>query len=257
MTMTELIKISDQVFGSDRITVQTVSARDLHAFLEVRKDFSTWVKARIEQYGFVEHNDFVTAQNLRSPVLGSAKARAQIAIDYYLSIDMAKELAMVERNDKGKQARQYFLECERRAKQVATTGGFSIPKTMHEALRLAADLSEAKDKAEEQLALAAPKIEFHDTVAEAINCQPIQEVAKVMNMGPNKLFSRLREEGILMPNNLPYQRYIDDGYFRVIENKFKDKNKEAHIYSRTLVTGKGLIYIQRKMAGGQNSLSLH
>jgi phage anti-repressor protein len=86
--------------------IETVDARELHNSLEVRKDFSTWIKDRIAQYGFVDNRDFVG-----SPELGS-----EHRIEYRLSLDMAKELAMVERNAKGKQARQYFIECERKLK---------------------------------------------------------------------------------------------------------------------------------------------
>jgi len=96
-------------------TIQTVNARDLHAFLEVGKDFSTWINDRIQQYKFVFSVDYTTYEDLRSPVSGSSKARAQKVTEYAISIDMAKELAMVERNDKGRAARRYFIECERRA----------------------------------------------------------------------------------------------------------------------------------------------
>jgi phage anti-repressor protein len=99
--------------------VPTVSARHLHAFLEVGKDFSDWVKGRVDAFGFVEGQDFVVIEGLRSPVLGSAKSRAQTTKEYHLSIDMAKELSMVERNEKGKQARRYFIERERRTVEGA------------------------------------------------------------------------------------------------------------------------------------------
>lgn len=86
-------------------TKQAVNARDLHAFLEVGKDFSNWMKDRINQYEFTENQDFVC-----SPVLASEGRGGHNRIDYHLSLDMAKELSMVERNEKGKQARQYFIE---------------------------------------------------------------------------------------------------------------------------------------------------
>lgn len=101
-------------------SVQTVDARELHQYLAVGKDFSTWIKDRIRQYEFSEGLDYVTAENLRSPKSGSAKARPQILIDYHLTLDMAKELAMVERNDRGRAARRYFIECERRAQASPT-----------------------------------------------------------------------------------------------------------------------------------------
>ena len=100
--MNELIQVAERHIGDG--TIQTVNARDLHAFLEVGKDFSTWIKGRIEQYGFVENQDFVTFD--AAPQNGGAGNRGH-RVEYAISLDMAKELAMVERNDKGKQARQF------------------------------------------------------------------------------------------------------------------------------------------------------
>jgi phage anti-repressor protein len=97
--MQELIKIEK------RNGIETVNARDLWEFIESKQDFSTWIKNRIEKYLFVENEDFT----LHKFVVGKATQ-----IDYYISIDMAKELAMVENNLKGKEARQYFIECERK-----------------------------------------------------------------------------------------------------------------------------------------------
>ena len=101
--------------------VPTVSARQLHSFLEVGKIFTTWIQERIVSFGFVEGQDFVMIEGLSLPNLGGAKSRAQTTKEYYLSIDMAKELSMVERNERGKQARRYFIECEKRMVEGTTT----------------------------------------------------------------------------------------------------------------------------------------
>ena len=111
--MNELIKIEKSNVGGDLI--ETVNARELYQFLEVGKDFSTWIKNRIEQYGFAEGVDFVTME--AAPQNGGAGNRG-FKVEYYIAIDMAKELAMVERSDKGREARRYFIECEKRLKQV-------------------------------------------------------------------------------------------------------------------------------------------
>lgn len=92
------------------VSVQTVSARALHLFLRVGKDFSTWIKDRIEQYGFVEGVDFVMFD--AAPQNGGAGNRG-VRKEYAITIDMAKELSMVERNEMGRAARRYFIECER------------------------------------------------------------------------------------------------------------------------------------------------
>lgn len=100
--------------------VQTVNARDLHTFLGVGKDFSNWIKDRISQYNFAENSDFAVFAGS-----GGNPSGGRPSIEYAISIDMAKEMAMVERNEKGKQVRQYFIECERQARAV--TGSSSRP----------------------------------------------------------------------------------------------------------------------------------
>lgn len=94
-------------------TAETVNARDLHEFLEIGRDFSNWIKARIEQYGLEDDTDFVVISRSPKRAYGNRGATK----DYYISLDMAKELAMVERNEKGKQACRYFIECERQLRE--------------------------------------------------------------------------------------------------------------------------------------------
>ncbi len=93
---------------------QCVDARHLHTFLEVGRDFTTWIKDRIAEYGFVVEQDF----SVCSPNSGSKKRGGVNRVDYILTLAMAKELAMVEKNEKGREARRYFLECERLAKEA-------------------------------------------------------------------------------------------------------------------------------------------
>lgn len=112
--MNELIEISERTIGQS--AVQSVNARDLHAFLGVGRDFSNWVKDRIEQFEFQPGTDFEIFEDLTSPNPASSNSRARRLTEYALSLDMAKELSMVERNARGKEARLYFIECERRLK---------------------------------------------------------------------------------------------------------------------------------------------
>ena len=230
-----LISVVDRSIGSD--TVQTVNARDLHSFLENGDKFATWIKDRVEQYGFIEGTDFTTYSE------STEKGRPRI--EYAVSLDMAKELAMVERNQKGKEARQYFIECERRAKSnvVDIGSALSDPSKLRVLLL---GYTEKVIELEQKLIVAAPKVAFHDAVCEAINGQTVQEVAKVLGTGQNRLFRWLRTSGVLMQNNQPYQSHIDNGNFRVVERQYKDPRGEVHTYTRTLVTGKGLSYIQKR-----------
>jgi len=123
----------------------------------------------------------------------------------------------------------------------------AIPQTLPEALRLAADLAEQKAVLEAKVQADAPKVQFHDQVTEAINCQTVEEVAKVLGTGKIRMFRWLRQEGFLMSDNNPYQSYLDRGYFKVIEAQYNDKKHgDSHTYTKTLITGKGLTFFQKR-----------
>lgn len=92
---------------------QAVNARDLHAFLESKQDFSTWIKNRIDKYDLVENVDYVAAPQ----IYGTANGGHSTRLEYALTIDAAKELSMVEGNEKGKEARRYFIACEKELKE--------------------------------------------------------------------------------------------------------------------------------------------
>lgn len=109
----ELIKTTGITLNGDKITA--VNARDLWKFLESKQDFSTWIKRRIEKYDFIEGQDYLLHKFVEQLPSG-----AKHCIEYLISLDMAKELAMVENNERGRQARQYFIEVEKRFRN---TGG--------------------------------------------------------------------------------------------------------------------------------------
>ncbi|MBJ8938547.1 phage antirepressor KilAC domain-containing protein [Citrobacter koseri] len=125
----------------------------------------------------------------------------------------------------------------------------SIPKTLPEALRLAADLAEQKQQLENQLAIAAPKVEFADRVGESEGIL-IGNYAKVVKLGQNKLFAWLRDNGILIASgsrrNVPKQEYMDRGYFTVKETAV-NTNHGIHISFTTKLTGKGQQWLTRKL----------
>ena len=102
--MNELIQISSAIVGENES--ETVNARELHAFIESKQEFSSWIKNRVEQYGFEVGKDFLITLS-KSPIGRSTR-------EYHITLDMAKELGMVERNAKGKAVREYFIACERK-----------------------------------------------------------------------------------------------------------------------------------------------
>lgn len=127
---------------------------------------------------------------------------------------------------------------------------FAIPNTLSGALMLAAKQAEQIEKQGALIEQQKSAVEFHGTVCDAINAQTVEEVAKVLGTGRNRLFDWLRTRKIFKSDNLPYQDFIDRQYFRVTERAYTDKKGEAHTYTRTLVTGKGLAYIQSNFSAG-------
>ena len=158
----ELIAVTQAVLGDD--AVATVNARDLHAFLEAGKTFSEWIKDRIAQYGFVEGQDYAVT-NSKTGIRRNVTQR-----DYHISLDMAKELAMVERNDKGREARKYFIQCEKQLR-----GQVAIPQDEEEVARLYLAAVQEKKRLQQRIAanVLVPRPAVEET-AEGIALQNIK-----------------------------------------------------------------------------------
>jgi phage anti-repressor protein/phage antirepressor YoqD-like protein len=228
--------------------VQSVDARQLHQFLEVQSHFKDWITRRIEDFDFVDGRDFFSAQK-------RAENSKGLKTEYTLSISMAKEISMVERSEKGKEARLYFIACEVALRQAAAPA-FVIPTTLSGALLLAGELAAKVEEQSAALALAAPKVAFHDTVTAsptvcqlAVACQ----LAK-LKFGRNTLYRKLRERGVLIDggnrHNLPKQQYVDRGLFQVNESKYNHpKTEEPIITFTTYATQKGIDWLVKTFAG--------
>ena len=130
--------------------------------------------------------------------------------------------------------------------QIRKTGGYVAPRTYAEALRAYADEVEQRERLERERQELLPKAEFFDAVTDSKTAISIGETAKVLDagIGQNKLFAFLRDNNILKSDNTPYQRYIDMGYFRVVEQKY-EVNGEIRISIKTLVFQKGIDFIRR------------
>lgn len=133
------------------------------------------------------------------------------------------------------------LETEKR------NGGFIIPQTLSQALMLAAKQAEQIEEQQKLIEVQKPKADFFDAVAESKTAVPMNDVSKVLaikGMGRNNLFEFLRQKKVLMNNNQPYQKYVDAGYFRVVEQHYQ-RNGEECISFKTLVYQRGVDYIRR------------
>lgn len=237
--MNELIKITEH--NGQR----AVNARELHAFLESKQQFADWIKDRIEKFGFVENQDFEVFQNFMKNPQGGRPSK-----EYALSIDMAKELSMVENNERGRQARKYFIECEKAYRAAKTPQTYlealkALVASEEERQKLALENKQQAEKIEED----RPKVEFFDDVADSKTAVELGIAAKTLNfanIGRNNLFEFLRNNKILMEkHNVPYQKYIDCGYFRIIEQRYDRADGVSCINFKTLVYQRGIDFIRK------------
>lgn len=231
--MNELIKVD---FSGEK---PAVSARELHEFLEVGADYSHWFK-RMCEYGFSEGQDFTS---FLTESTGGRPAQ-----DAAISIDMAKEICMLQRNEKGKQARQYFLQLER--------DWNSPERVMARALQIA----DRKIKAlEEEKETNRPKVLFADSVAASKTSILVGELAKLLkqngvNIGQNRLFDWLRSNGYLIRRqgtdyNMPTQRSMELGLFEIKETSITHADGHTSVNKTPKVTGKGQQYFVNAFLG--------
>jgi len=160
--------------------------------------------------------------------------------EYVLSIDTAKHLSMMEKSSKGWEIRQYFIDVENRARQLSFPTGSNL---------LALAVLEAQKQLEQKDALILaqkPAVDFYKAVTGSRDTIDLNQVAKVLGvLGPNKLREFLRENGVLMANNNPYQKYIDLGWFRMVESSWTEPNGDKHVYLKTVAFQKGVDGIRK------------
>jgi anti-repressor protein len=235
--MNELIKIQE------KNGLRAVSARELYIKLGLdSKNWARWSLKNITNNEFaIEKEDWVGF---------FTKKNGNETLDFDLSLNFAKKLCMLARTEAGEKIRNYFIECEKKL-QAADTSPLKIPQSLPEALRLAADLAESNQKLLVDNSEMKPKAEFFDAVMDSKTTIDMGMVAKTLNMpgiGRNNLFEKLRENNILMKNNLPFQHYVDLGWFRTVESKYQKPNGDTCINIKTVVFQKGLDGIRKVLS---------
>ena len=231
--MNELIKLQPQTINGN--AVETVSARELHTFLEVGRDFSTWIKDRISKYEFVENTDYIML-----PKTGELENKGlQGKIEYFVTLDMAKQLAMVENNEKGMQVRKYFIECEKQLNAQQS----QLPTTYLEALEALLASEKAKIALEQQASINAPKVVHYDRVVARTNLVNATHVASKLKLSAVKLNRHLCELGV-------YNQAVKRG--RVFNTWFIDKGygemKQTELgYDQALFTHAGEMWVIEMM----------
>ena len=244
---TELIKVTTNEEGK-----RLVSARELHEFLEIGTEFRKWFPRMIE-YGFDENADYIRVSQ-KCPTLGGE----QIMTDYAMNMDMAKELSMIQRTDKGKEARQYFIQCERQLKEIDNRANLllSIYNGGQEGILASKMLTEIEVKeATAPLMLKIeedkPLVDFSNQILKSSDNILIRELAKIISdevivIGQNRLYEKLREFKMIMKNSTePYQAYVENGYF-ILEEKSVRTTYGTKLTKTTKITPKGQIAIVEK-----------
>ena len=238
--MEALIPIRDTDSG------QLVDARVLHKFVGSGSRFNDWVNRRIDKFGFIEGEDYIIQYSEMSN-LGSNNL--QDRKDYGLTLDMAKQLCMVENNDKGMEARKYFIECEHVAKELTVLP--QLPKDYLGALKALVSSEEEKQVLLEtneaqgvQIEENAPKVEAFDELMDADGYSTMNRAAKVLGLGQNTLFEILRSHNVLMSKgkdrNVPYQKFMSMGWFVVKLASYSKEDGTVGASSTTRVTPKGI-----------------
>lgn len=238
--MNELLKVN---YDNDRITL---SARELHEFLGIGTQYTKWFD-RMSEYGFYENVDYQAISQKRL----TAQGNETTYIDHEITLDMAKEIAMIQRSDKGKEVRQYFLELERRWNSPEAV----MNRALEYSRKQVKALMEEKQGLIEENKELKPKALFADAVSASNESILIGKLAKLIRqngyeIGQNRLFEWMRENEYLIKKgeryNQPTQKSMDLGLFEVKERTITNPDGSTRITLTPKVTGKGQVYFINK-----------
>lgn len=216
-----------------------VSGRQLHEALDVKTKYADWFNRMID-YGFAENQDFLLLKNEQQTGRGGHNK-----VDHLIKLDMAKEIAMIQRTERGKQVRQYFIQVEK---------DFNSPEKIMARALLMAD--QKVHKLEAQIEADKPKVLFAEAVSASHTSILVGELAKLLkqngvDMGANRLFNWLRAHGYLIKRNgrdwnMPTQKSVEMGLIRVKETSITHADGRITVSNTPLVTGKGQQYFINK-----------
>ena len=228
-TLENLIKIEE------RNGEQLVSGRELHKFLENNERFSKWWE-RMVSYGFEENKDYTPYQKVHPQ-------NKQEYTDYLMKISMAKELSMLQRNERGKQAREYFIKCE----EAWNSEDMVLARALQIQNKKILGYKEHIEVLENKIKEDAPRVSFAETIEKASDCILVREFSKIIanegiHLGEKSLYKWFREKGFIFKNSTePMQSAVQRGLFKVSERVIKAVTGDI-VRSTTKITGKGQIY---------------
>lgn len=237
--MNELVKVN--------FDTQTVSARELHEQLHIGTRFNDWFP-RMCEYGFEEGKEYYSKMSKTS------ESGGRPSVDYDISVDMAKQICMIQRTPEGKAVRQYLIDLEKAWNTPEQVMARALKLADQTIDRLKADntaLSEANKR-------MRPKEIFADAVSSSHTSILIGDLAKLIcqngyQIGQKRLFEWMRNKGYLIKfgasKNMPVQRYVEHGLFEIKESNVQNPDGSVRITRTTKVTGKGQVYFVNKFIG--------
>lgn len=225
-----------------------VNGRELHEKLGINTRYNDWFR-RMCEYGFEEEKDFQSITQKRVTAQGNETSYS----NHQLSLSMAKELCMLQRTEQGRTIRRYLISIE----EAWNTPEKVLARALQVANKVIDNFKDEVKALSEKNAEMLPKAVFYDAVTGSEDTIDMAQAAKVLNMGVgrNTLFKLLREKNVLQSNNIPYQQYIDKGYFRCIESKYDAPDGSTHISIKTVVFQKGLDFIRATIENSRMSIA--
>jgi anti-repressor protein len=242
--MTDMLITPITEEGTDEIRI---SGRQLHMVLDVKTLYKDWFP-RMCEYGFLEGKDFCSKM--------SESTGGRPSTDHLMTLSMAKEIAMLQRTDKGKEVRRYFIQLE----EDWNTPEKVVARALVYSNKMLADARAQLTRATERIALDAPKVRFAESVADSEGTILIRELAKILKQngyetGEQRLYAQLRHEGYLISNrkaadyNTPTQRAAQMGLFVIKKSVITTASGETRVQNTTKVTGKGQVYFVNRYCG--------
>ena len=244
--MTDMLITPITEEGTDEIRI---SGRQLHMALEVRSHYKDWFP-RMCEYGFTEGKEF------RSILSKISEGAGRPQVDHLMTLSMAKEIAMLQRTERGKEVRRYFIQIE----EDWNTPEKVVARALVYSNQMLADARAQLTRATERIALDAPKVRFAESVADSEGTILIRELAKILKQngyetGEQRLYAQLRHEGYLISNrkaadyNTPTQRAAQMGLFVTKKSVITTASGETRVQNTTKVTGKGQVYFVNRYCG--------
>lgn len=257
----DLIKIEQRELTAG-VMVDTVEARALWECMDVKDKFTDWIFSRLDKYGFVAEEDYLL-RKIPKQVPHEGGVRNIVSVEYYLTIDTAKEIAMVQNNDKGREVRKYFIECERRAKAAAAASAHRPPaapsfdmenfEDPEFILPLLTKYAEQNRALKATIAEQTPQVDALNriaTITQGSLC--IRDAAKVLQIRERLLFQWLEAHDWIYrrsgTNYIAYSPRIKQGFLEHKLYTAQARNTEDKIVSQVRVTPKGMTYLAKMLS---------